>query len=81
SSFESAILKICDNGEGIADDIIDKIFDAYFSTKSKVSGTGIGLYMVKNIIESRMGGLIMVESKPGLCCFILKLKNHQGMQE
>jgi len=81
SSKESVYLKICDNGGGIPDEIIDKIFDAYFSTKSKVSGTGIGLYMVKNIIESRMGGLIMVESKPGLCCFILKLKNHQGMQE
>jgi signal transduction histidine kinase len=53
-----AILTITDNGGGIKDSVLEKIFEPYFTTKDQGKGTGIGLYMCKMIIEDNMNGSI-----------------------
>jgi C4-dicarboxylate-specific signal transduction histidine kinase len=48
---------------GINSSVIDKIFYPYFTTKHSSSGTGLGLYMSKMIVENSMGGNISVQNK------------------
>ncbi|NQY92616.1 MAG: response regulator [Campylobacteraceae bacterium] len=55
-------IKIKDTAGGIPSDIINKVFESHFTTKSKSGGTGIGLFMTKEMIEKHMGGVLEVEN-------------------
>ena len=61
------VVTIRDNGGGIPEAIINKVFEPYFSTKPM--GTGIGLYMSKMIIEHNMGGILTASNIENGCEF------------
>jgi two-component system sensor histidine kinase/response regulator len=57
-------VRVHDTGPGIAQDQIPKIFDPYFTTKQSKSGTGLGLYITRKVVEDHSGS-IKVDSAPG----------------
>lgn len=64
-------LSIYDNGGGIANTILDKIFDPYFSTKDEKNGTGLGLHMSKTIVEEHNKGMLHAVNTEDGVCFII----------
>lgn len=60
---EKVFITIKDNAGGIKDEIIERVFEPYFTTKHKFQGTGIGLYMTREIIAKHMNGEITVKNK------------------
>ena len=73
-SYEKeVIVTICNNGGNINEDIMERIFEPYFTTKFETQGTGIGLYMCKTIIETNMQGRIEAHNNQEGVCFTLQL--------
>jgi signal transduction histidine kinase len=64
TSGEGLVLEVRDNGSGMDGKTVSRIFDPFFTTKEEGLGTGLGLYISKNLIEAA-GGSITVESEPG----------------
>ena len=79
SEFEkegNMIITIKDNAGGIPKENIEKVFEAYFTTKHQSQGTGIGLYMTYQIIQKHLEGFINVENKT----FEYKGKEYKGAE-
>lgn len=69
------IISLLDNAGGVPNEIISKIFDIYFSTKINKGGTGLGLYMSKLIIETKLKGKITLSNCKDGAKFSIILKN------
>ncbi|HKZ16678.1 MAG TPA: PAS domain S-box protein, partial [Geobacteraceae bacterium] len=68
-----AVVTITDNAGGIPDTIIGNVFDLYFTTRQSSGGSGVGLYMSKNIIEKNMGGKLSAANVDGGAQFRIEL--------
>ena len=70
---DKVIITIEDNGGGISEDIISKIYDPYFTTKHQSQGTGIGLYMSHMIVTQNLKGNIYVKNTQNGAKFFIEL--------
>lgn len=77
-SLQKAEIEVSDNGLGIEEEFQDKIFDMFFRANKSVSGTGLGLYIVKGAID-KLKGTISLTSKPKIgTTFIVDIPNRIG---
>jgi signal transduction histidine kinase len=67
SSDLDVTFSIHDQGPGVSDEIKDRLFESFFSTKNE--GTGIGLNICRSVIESHNGRLWFINKKSGGCVF------------
>jgi signal transduction histidine kinase len=74
----NCIIEIKDNGGGVDLKIKDEIFKPYFTTKDEKNGTGLGLYMSKNIVENRLNGELSVYNDNEGAVFKIVMKVDDG---
>ena len=67
----AVVFEVSDNGEGIAEANLDRIFEPFFTTKE--TGSGLGLWMCRAIVQDHGGSLEAANLKPRGCCFRVRL--------
>jgi len=73
NKHNKAIISIEDNGNGVPDNIIDKIFEPYFTTKHQSMGTGLGLYMSHKIVTDSLHGNLSVHNTKNGAKFVIEI--------
>jgi len=78
------VIKVKDNGGGVPDEIKNKIFDPYFTTKHQSQGTGLGLFMSSQIIQKNFSGHLSVSNVQDLdgmgACFTVEFSDTQKLE-
>jgi len=75
------VIRLCDNAGGVEAGIADRVFEPYFSTKTRFRAAGLGLYMARNIVEDRCNGELTFDNIDDGACFYLKIGKHQEKDE
>jgi len=70
---EFLFIKVCDNAGGMSKSVVNKIFEPSFTTKHSSEGTGLGLFMVKKLLDEKLGASIEVKNVVDGACFTLKI--------
>ncbi|MEO0518705.1 MAG: HAMP domain-containing sensor histidine kinase, partial [Cyanobacteria bacterium P01_A01_bin.116] len=73
SKNQDLIVEIEDNGPGIPTEVKKHILDPFYTTKPMGKGSGLGLDVVRRVVENRHGGSLLIESAPGRTCFSICL--------
>src|SRR5690554_2467570 len=77
---EHALIEVRDNGSGITPEALARVFEPFYTTKEPDQGTGLGLFVSRDIVE-RFGGSLQLESEPGRgTCAIIRLPHHRESQ-
>ena len=58
-------IKVADNGEGVSPNNRSQIFDSFFTTRREKGGTGMGLAIVRAMLDAHGGAIRLLDSKPG----------------
>lgn len=74
------VVIVQDNAGGIPEELVDKIFDPYFTTKREGHGTGLGLYIAKKLIETGLGGRLSVENGRDGAVFTIHFSRQRGVE-
>jgi signal transduction histidine kinase len=61
----SVQLLVSDNGKGMSEDVVKRAFDPFFTTRLGQGGSGLGLYLVHNLVTGVLGGTLKLTSAPG----------------
>ena len=72
---QKCIIEVIDNAGGVPVDVIDRVFEPYFTTKEQGKGTGLGLYMSKKIVRENLDGDINVQNLQDGAKFSVELKD------
>ncbi len=65
-AHQMVVIRFFDNGGGISDGVIDRVFEPYFTTRFQSSGKGLGLYIAKMIVQEQFLGVIEVKNTNSL---------------
>jgi len=76
----AVVVRVIDDGPGIPDEVMPHLFEPFFTTKPRGEGSGLGLSIVRRILD-RHRGSIRVESRPGRTCFEVRLPLGEAARE
>jgi PAS domain S-box-containing protein len=69
----SAVVEVADNGPGVPADLRDRVFDPFFTTKPVGEGTGLGLFVTRNLVEALGGTVVLDDAPTGGARFTIRL--------
>jgi signal transduction histidine kinase len=72
-AYDGLVLRVIDDGEGIAEELHDRVFTPFYSTRP--SGTGLGLAVVKSSADAHGGDVTLTTTPGGGATFTLRLPN------
>nr|CRH07263.1 Putative histidine kinase with PAS 4 domain [Candidatus Magnetococcus massalia] len=64
-SQNQLLIRFSDDGKGMEPDVLERMFDQYFTTKKDAGGTGLGMHIVNNLVTQTLQGTLSCESRPG----------------